>query len=623
MSGMQSKIAAGFKGAGADATKMLGDEVDSNAGGFQKAIGRLGGIAKAGGVAIAAGIGVGIAGLGALTAKVLSGAGELEQQLGGSEAVFGEFADSIQKTAKRAYSNAGLSQNEFLQGANRMGALFQGAGFTVEQSMNMTAESMQRASDVASIMGIDTTAALEAVTGMAKGNFTMMDNLGVAMNDTAIQAFALSKGIDKTTASMSIQEKVGLANQLFLEKTAKYTGNYKKENDSLAGSLNTTKKAFADLMAGAGSVDLFLEALFNTVEVAMPKIIEVLPRIVKAISGILVGLTDILAESLPTLIPALVSAVTGLITAIVNRMPDIIKVLVDSIPVVIAAFIEIFLAVVKALPQIIKILADAIPMIIDALVTGLTNPEALTAIIMGTVELFLAMIKAIPIIIVALVRAIPTIIENIVKTITSPQFISAMIGAGVELMKALITGIWQMGSALYAAGTQIYNFIRETLSWDNMKRIGGDMMRGLWQGITDLYGWIMSKIKGFSSDIIGGIKGFFGIKSPSTVFASIGTDLNRGLAKGIATSAGLVTNSVNAMSEQALAALGAADLTGSYALTGAAAAGQATGGTTNSNVFTGQIMLGDSTAVREFFKQINQDAVNASMGITPIQGAAV
>ena len=43
-----------------------------------------------------------------------------------------------------------------------------------------------RAADVASIMGIDVDA-VEAVAGAAKGNFTMMDNLGVAINDTSLK----------------------------------------------------------------------------------------------------------------------------------------------------------------------------------------------------------------------------------------------------------------------------------------------------------------------------------------------------------------------------------------------------------------------------------------------------
>ena len=71
-----------------------------------------------------------------------------------------------------------------------MGALFQGSGFSVAQSTDMVTQSMQRASDVASIMGISVDSAMEAVAGMAKGNFTMMDNLGVAINETNIQICA-------------------------------------------------------------------------------------------------------------------------------------------------------------------------------------------------------------------------------------------------------------------------------------------------------------------------------------------------------------------------------------------------------------------------------------------------
>lgn len=623
MSGIQGKIAAGFKGAGAEATKQLGNEVDSNSGPFQKAIGKLGNIAQTGGKAIAAGMGLGLAGVAALTGKMLMQGAEFEQQLGGSEAVFGEYAKKLQNIALTSYTKMGLSQNEFLQGANKMGSLFQGAGFSVQESMKMSTESMQRASDVASIMGIDTTAALEAVTGMAKGNFTMMDNLGVAMNDTALGAFALSKGINKTTAEMSIQEKVGLANQLFLEKTAKYAGNYAKENETLAGSLNTTKKAFSDFLSGGNTIDNFIESLVSTIKIAIPQITALLPQVVDGIGQTLQALVPALSAALPVLVPALINTVTSLLNSLVDALPGVVQVIVDAMPIVIGAFIQIFLGIIKALPQIVQIVAKAMPTIIDALVTGLTNPEALTAIIMGTVQLLLALVQAIPIILPALVRAIPVIIQNIVTTLTNPAFIRQLIGVGFELIKAVITGIVQTASAVGSAAVQIYNTLSRTLSWENMRGIGGNMVQGLWQGISDLTGWIINKIKSFTGDITGSIKKFFGIKSPSTVFASIGTDLNRGLAKGIDSTASLVSRSVNDMSDQALAAMGGSDLSASYSLAGVSS-GQPTssplaGPTTNIQ----NVNLGDAGAVKEFFRQLNKDTVTAGLGITPVQGATL
>lgn len=552
MTGIQGKIAAGFKGAAGPATAALGDEVEKNSGPFQSALGKLGGFAKGAGIAIAAGMAAGAAGLAALTGKALMAGAELEQQLGGSEAVFGEYAASIQEQAKNAYFQAGLSQNEFLQGANKMGSLFQGAGFDVQKSMQMSSESMQRASDIASIMGIDTTSALEAVTGMAKGNFTMMDNLGVAMNDTAIGAYAAAKGINKTTAEMSIQEKVGLAQQMFMEKTAKYAGNYAKENQTLAGSINSTKKAFDNLLTGEGEIDGFIELLVNTIELAVPQIVKILPKLVQGIGETLKALVPALSAALPVLIPALISAVVSLIQAIVKAMPTVIAALLQALPLLIDGFIQLFLAIVLALPEIITMIANALPTIIDAIVNGLTKPESLNALIMGAVQLFLAIIKALPIIIVALVNALPTIIGNIVKTLTSTQFINMMINASIQLFMAIIRAIPQvLGSILGAVG-RILSGIGDVLSPGNLARIGGDLVKGLWNGINDLGGWVIGKIQGFGKGILDGIKSFFGINSPSKVFAGIGRDLDRGLAKGIGDNVGIVDKAINSMTDGVL-----------------------------------------------------------------------
>ena len=440
MKGIQGKIAAGFKGSAGPATSALGDEVEKNSGPFQSALGKLGGFAKGAGIAIASGLAAGAVGLATLTGKALMAGAELEQQLGGADAVFGEYAKNIKAAADDAYTNAGLSQNEFLQGANKMGSLFQGAGFDVKASMEMSAESMQRASDIASIMGIDTTAALEAVTGMAKGNFTMMDNLGVAMNDTAIGAYAVSKGITKSTTAMSIQEKVGLAQQMFMEKTAKYAGNYAKENDTLAGSINTTKKAFEDFMA-TGNVTGFVESLVNTIEIAVPQIIAILPKLVQGIVSILSALVPALTQALPTLIPALVTAVTSLITMLVQQFPMIVQSLLQAVPMLITAFVQLFMAIVQALPEIITTIVAALPAIIESIVTTLTSPDFIMKLMNAALDLLLAIVDAIPDIIVALVNAIPTIIQNIITTLTKPEFIKKMIEGSIKLFLGIIKAL--------------------------------------------------------------------------------------------------------------------------------------------------------------------------------------
>ncbi|HPQ79846.1 MAG TPA: phage tail protein, partial [Candidatus Dojkabacteria bacterium] len=126
------------------------------------------------------------------------------------------------KTGEEAYKNLGVSQSQYLSTANKMGALFQGSGVEQQKSLELTEKAMQRAADMASVMGIDMQVALDSVAGAAKGNFTMMDNLGVAMNATNIEAYALAKGLDFTWASATNAEKAEVAMQMFFENTEQY-----------------------------------------------------------------------------------------------------------------------------------------------------------------------------------------------------------------------------------------------------------------------------------------------------------------------------------------------------------------------------------------------------------------
>lgn len=216
-------------------------------------------------------------GFGAMIKNAISLAGDLQQNIGGSESVFKNYAGTIQKTAETAASSLGLSQSKYLATATKMGSLFQGSGFSVAQSADMVTQSMQRASDVASIMGISVDSAMEAVAGMAKGNFTMMDNLGVAINDTNLQIYAQEKGLGKLETT---QQKVNAAMQMFLDKSEYAAGNYAKENDTYSGALTTFKAELEDFAAEAGTallplVQSVLPVLSSSLSALKPVIMTV------------------------------------------------------------------------------------------------------------------------------------------------------------------------------------------------------------------------------------------------------------------------------------------------------------------------------------------------------------
>ena len=89
-------------------------------------------------------------------------------------------------------------------------------------------------------------------------------------------------------------------------------------------------------------------------------------------------------------------------------------------------------------------------------------------------------------------------------------------------VSSFFSGIW----------TKIKSAFSNALS--GMASIGSDIVRGLWNGINNMVGWIGEKIKGFGENVLSGIKNFFGIKSPSRVMRDqVGAEISRGVGVGI------------------------------------------------------------------------------------------
>lgn len=233
-------------------------------------------------------------GFGAMIKNAIILAGDLQQNIGGSESVFKNYADTIQRTAETAASSLGLSQSKYLATATKMGALFQGSGFSVAQSADMVTQSMQRASDVASIMGLSVDSAMEAVAGMAKGNFTMMDNLGVAINDTNLQIYAQEKGLGKLETT---QQKVNAAMQMFLDKSEYAAGNYAKENDTYSGALTTFKAELENFAAEAGTALLPLaQSVLPVLSSSLNALKPVIMTVAEAVGGFGSVVSDVQAK---------------------------------------------------------------------------------------------------------------------------------------------------------------------------------------------------------------------------------------------------------------------------------------------------------------------------------------
>mgnify|MGYP002517983116 FL=1 len=462
-----------------DKTSKKGKETESK---LKSAFEKIGSGALAVGKTIASGLAVGAAAMGSLTYKALNLSGELEQNMGGSEAVFKDYASKMQDVAKNAFENMGLSTSDFLATANKMGALFQGVGIDIEKSSDLAATSMQRAADVASIMGIDLDSAMESIAGAAKGNFTMMDNLGVAMNDTTLETYALEKGIKKTYSTMTTGEKVNLAMQMFLEKTAYATGNYAKENETLAGSLSTAKSALTNFLDGSGNAEQLVTSFSNAANVIVENVNTILPRLVEGMSQSLTNVIPMIPPLLQQLLPGLLTGATMLIKSVVTALPAILSLIMNILPDILSTIVEIFNQLVDAFPQLVQIL-----------VTALTG-DLLPDLINGLVAMIMTLIGTLPQIIHPIIDNLPAIITLIAGALLDN--VPILIDGALQLITALVTALPALITSILDIIPQIIGMVASALIQTLPVLLGatGQLISGIGSSIWALISYFPSKL---------------------------------------------------------------------------------------------------------------------------------
>lgn len=318
-------------------------------------------------------------------------------------------------------------------------------------------------------------------------------------------------------------------------------------------------------------------AAVQIVETLVNGIATLLPMLIEGAAQLTVGLATGLAQSLPTLVPTIVQVVlqivqtlidnipmlidaalqliTGLAQGIINAIPVIVAALpqlitslidglLSAIPQIIQAGIDLLVSLVAALPEIITAIVEAIPQIINGIVTALM--ENIPLIIQAGIDLLVALIQALPEIIVTIVQAIPQIISGIVNALIGN--IDQIIMAGVQLFVALIENLPTIIIEIVKAVPQIVSGVVQAFAslGGELVNAGANLLHGLWEGISSAASWLWEKVSGWASSLVSGIKNFFGIHSPSTVFAEIGTNMGEGVGVGFGESMDGVSSDMTA-----------------------------------------------------------------------------
>lgn len=455
----------------------------------------------------------------------VAGFGELEQDLGGSEAVFGQHVDAVVEKSKNAYKDMGVAQSEYLATANKMGSLFQGSGLSQQRSLELTTRAMQRATDVASVMGIDTSQALESIAGAAKGNFTMMDNLGVAMNATTLQAYAAGKGISFVWNKASNAEKAELAMQMFFEKTEQYAGNFAREaEETLTGSIGMAKAALQTLKENLGNSEADLAPmitnLLNSVQAVIRNAAPIVQQVVNAILEQAPLLLTTGAQMVNTLLDGLVANLAPILSGAVDVVFTLVDGIVANLDPIMQAAVTLVVVLVEALANNLDKIINAAFTLVDSLVNALLKDDNLSKIINSAIKIVIELSAG--------------LLANAPKLIT----------AAAQLIGGLVKGLWDnrglVVDAIKKVGRAMIDGLKNLFGIHSPSTvfagIGKNLLEGLWNGIQNMRDWLIRKIRSLGSAVTDALKAVLGIHSPSTVFRDqIGKNMALGVGVGFET----------------------------------------------------------------------------------------
>lgn len=263
--------------------------------------------------------------------------------------------------------------------------------------------------------------------------------------------------------------------------------------------------------------------------------------IIQFVSGALLRIADAIVPMLPMI--GQLAEVLGrlLMTALAALMP-ILDVIIDAV----LALMPAWSALVPPVIQLVEAVMPLIPLLAQLVgwIVGLVVPAI--AEVIGWVAGFAA------IIIGALAGAIGWAVDRIPA---AWQWIKDAVASAIGGIKAAISWFANLpgliGGWISGAYNAAVDWFGRMVAWVRglpgmilealgnlggmLVGVGGDMLRGLWQGIQDLAGWLKDRLIGFFKGLVPDwAKDALGISSPSTVMADqVGRWIPPGVAVGV------------------------------------------------------------------------------------------
>ena len=196
------------------------------------------------------------------------------------------MADEVEKFAKSAVQNFGMSELTAKRMASTFMSMANSMGLAAKDGKNMSLQLTALAGDMASFYNVEQDVAQTALNSIFTGETESLKKFGIVLTEANLNAFALSRGITKSYNAMSQAEKVALRYQYVLKATANAQGDFARTSSSWANQVRILKEQWSQLI---GILGKGLIAALTPIVKALNKLLSYLIALGNAIASLFGG----------------------------------------------------------------------------------------------------------------------------------------------------------------------------------------------------------------------------------------------------------------------------------------------------------------------------------------------
>ena len=353
--------------------------------------------------------------------------GEIPDKVRKSYLAMKDAQEKVIENANNAYKTAGLSANEYMKTVTSFSAsLISGLNGDTTKAVDLADMAIRDMADNANTYGQGIDQVMNAYQGLAKQNFTMIDNLRLGyggnagemarlINDSGVLGKSMEV-TEKTVKNVSFDKMIEaihvIQERMHITKT---TAN--EASGTIQGSAGAMSAAWKNLVTGMADDSADFSTLVNNfVSSLMTMLGNTLPRIKTIIRGI----GDVAKQLMETIVPEIVAIV-----------PDIIN---ETLPLLLKTIIDVANKLITdVLPQIAPIISDLLPQAVQLII------EALPLVIDAGIKIILALITGLKEALPKLLGMIPDLVKEICGVILTD--VPLVIQTAFSLIDALVTGL--------------------------------------------------------------------------------------------------------------------------------------------------------------------------------------